>query len=74
MYEHDKTEYAYKNGYEAGVKEFVEKVKEKVEKARLKYQRLCKEQGENEDEVMNIHFKGIVKLIDNLVEEMELRK
>ncbi|MBE7053456.1 MAG: hypothetical protein E7391_04185 [Ruminococcaceae bacterium] len=56
------------------IKEFAERLKEKVEKVRLKYQRLCKEQGEKEDEVMNIHFKGIEKLIDNLVKEMELGK
>lgn len=28
MYIHDKTEQAYKNGYEAGIKEFAERLKE----------------------------------------------
>lgn len=73
MHIHDATEQAYKNGYETGVKDFAERLKEKVEKARQKYQRLCKEQGEKEDETMNIHFNGIAKLIDNLLKETEMK-
>lgn len=53
------------------IKEFAERLKEKVENVRKKYQRLCREQGEKEDEAMNIHFKGIIKLINNLVKEYE---
>ena len=52
-------------------KEFAESLNEKVENARKKYQRLCREQGEKEDEAMNIHFKGIIKLVNNLVKEKE---
>lgn len=51
------------------IKEFAESLNEKVENARKKYQRLCKEQGEKEDEIIEIHFKGIIKLINNLVKE-----
>lgn len=51
-------------------KEFADKTNEKIEKARQKYQRLCKEQGEQEDEVMNIHFNGIIKLVNNLLNEL----
>ena len=50
-------------------KEFAERLNEKVEKARQKYQRLCKEQGEEEDEAMNIHFRGIINLVNNLLKE-----
>ena len=53
------------------IKEFAESLNENVEKARQKYQRLCREQGEKEDEIMEIHFKGIIKLINNLVKEKE---
>lgn len=51
------------------VKEFAENIVEKVEKARQKYQRLCKEQGEEEDEAMNIHFRGMINLVKEMVGE-----
>ena len=51
-------------------KEFAERLKEKVENVRKKYQRLCREQGEKEDEIIEIHCKGIIKLINNLLKEM----
>ena len=51
-------------------KEFAEKAVEQVEKARQKYQRLCKEQGEEMEEHMHIHFNGITKIIINLLKEM----
>jgi hypothetical protein len=70
MNEHDETEQAYKKGYQQGVKDLAERVKEKTEKARQKYQRLCKEQGEKEDEAMNIHFRGIAKIVDQIAKEM----
>lgn len=50
-------------------KEFAEKAVEQVEKARQKYQRLCKEQGEEMEEYMHIHFNGITKIINNLLKE-----
>lgn len=46
-------------------------MKEKVENVRKKYQRLCREQDEKEDEIIEIHCKGIIKLINNLVKEYE---
>ena len=51
-------------------KEFAEEASKKLEKVRQKYQRLCKEQGEEEDEVMNIHYRGIKRIVNNLVKEM----
>ena len=51
------------------VKEFAEKAVEKVEKVRQKYQRLCKEQGEEMEEHMHIHFNGIIGIINNLLKE-----
>ena len=51
------------------VKEFAENTIERVEKAKLKYQRLCKEQGEEMEEYMHIHFNGIIGIIDNLLKE-----
>ena len=51
-------------------KEFAEKSVERVEKARKKYQKLCKEQGEEMEEHMNIHFNGITKIINNLLKEL----
>ena len=59
----------YKEAQSEAIKEFAESLNEKVENARKKYQRLCREQGEKEDEAMNIHFKGIIKLVNNLVKE-----
>lgn len=47
-------------------KEFAEKAIERVEKARQKYQRLCREQGEEMEEAMNIHFNGIINLLKEL--------
>ena len=52
------------------IKEFADKAIERVEKARQKYQRLCKEQGEKMEEHMHIHFNGIIGIIKNLVKEM----
>lgn len=49
--------------------EFAEKAIDRVEKARQKYRRLCKEQGEEMDETMNIHFNGIVNLLKEMVGE-----
>lgn len=51
-------------------KEFAELAVERVEKAKQKYQRLCKEQGEEMEEHMHIHFNGITKIINNLLKEM----
>ena len=51
-------------------KEFAEISIEKIEKARQKYQRLCKEQGEEMEEHMHIHFNGIVGIINNLLKEL----
>lgn len=51
-------------------KEFAETVIDRVEKAKTKYQRLCKEQGEEMEEHMHIHFNGIIGIINNLVKEM----
>lgn len=45
------------------IKEFMDSAIERVEKARQKYQRLCKEQGEEIDEAMNIHFNGMVNIL-----------
>lgn len=41
----------------------LERILERVEKARQKYQRLVKEQGEKEDEAMNIHFRGMMNIV-----------
>lgn len=51
-------------------KEFAELAVERVEKAKQKYQRLCKEQGEEMEEAMHIHFNGITKIINNLLKEL----
>lgn len=51
-------------------KEFAEKAIDRVEKARQKYQRLCKEQGEEMEEHMHIHFNGIIGIINNLLKEL----
>ena len=63
------TEYDYKIKAEA-VKEFAENAVKRVEKAKLKYQKLCKEQGEEMEEHMHIHFNGIIGIINNLLKEM----
>lgn len=52
------------------VKEFAENAVKRVEKAKLKYQKLCKEQGEEMEEHMHIHFNGIIGIINNLLKEM----
>lgn len=52
------------------VKEFAETVIDRVEKAKAKYQRLCKEQGEEMEEHMHIHFNGIIGIINNLLKEL----
>lgn len=41
----------------------MERIVERVEEARQKYQRLVKEQGEKEDEAMNIIFKGVMNIV-----------
>ena len=41
----------------------MERIIERIENARQKYQRLCKEQGEKEDEAMNIHFRGVMQIV-----------
>lgn len=51
-------------------KEFAENSVERVEKAKLKYQRLCKEQGEEMEEHISILFDGIIGIINNLLKEM----
>ncbi len=51
------------------VKEFAQKVIEKVEKASKKYQRLCAEQGDKEDEAMNIHFRGMINIVKEIAGE-----
>ena len=51
-------------------KEFANNTVERVEKAKLKYQRLCEEQGEKMEEHMHIHFNGIIKIINNLLKEL----
>lgn len=62
------------NAKSEAVKEFAENIVEKVEKARQKYQRLCKEQGEEEDEAMNIHFRGMINLVKEMVGEDDGKK
>lgn len=52
------------------IKEFAENAVDRVEKARLKYQRLCKELGEEMEEHMHIHFNGIIKIIKDIEKEM----
>ena len=51
-------------------KEFAEKAVERVEKVKEKYQRLCKEQGEEMQEHMHIHFNGIIGVINSISKEM----
>lgn len=51
-------------------KEFAKTAIDRVEKAKAKYQRLCKEQGEEMEEHMHIHFNGITKVINNLLKEL----
>ena len=41
----------------------MERIIERIENARQKYQRLVKEQGEKEDEAMNIHFRGVMNIV-----------
>ena len=50
-------------------KEFSKNSVERVEKVKLKYQRLCKEQGEEMEEHINILFNGIINLLKGLVGE-----
>ena len=65
---------AYERGRTEARKEFAENSVERVEKAKLKYQRLCKEQGEEMEEHISILFDGIIGIINNLLEEMEKEK
>ena len=51
-------------------KEFATKTTDKVEKAKQKYERLCKEQGEKMEEHMHIHFNGIIKIVKDLLKEV----
>lgn len=41
----------------------MERIIERIENARQKYQRLVREQGEKEDEAMNIHFRGVMQIV-----------
>ena len=41
----------------------MERIVERVEEARQKYQRLLKEQGEKEDEAINILFRGMMNIV-----------
>ena len=63
------TEYDNKIKAEA-YKEFATKTTDKVEKAKQKYERLCKEQGEKMEEHMHIHFNGIIKIVKDLLKEL----
>ena len=45
------------------IRKAFERVVQRLEEARQKYQRLVKEQGEKEDEVMNIHFRGMMNIV-----------
>ena len=60
----------YLNAKTEAYKEFAETVIDRVEKAKVKYQRLCKEQGEEMEEHMHIHFNGIIGIINNLLKEL----
>ena len=51
-------------------KEFATKTTDKVEKAKQKYERLCKEQGEKMEKHMHIHFNGIIKIVKDLLNEL----
>ena len=41
----------------------MERIIERIENARQKYQRLVKEQGEKEDEAINILFRGMMNIV-----------
>ena len=41
----------------------MERIIKRIENARQKYQRLVREQGEKEDEAMNIHFRGVMQIV-----------
>ena len=41
----------------------MERILTRLEEVRQKYQRLQKEQGEKEDEAMNIHFRGMMDIV-----------
>ena len=45
------------------IRKTVERIVERVENARQKYQRLVKEQGEKEDEAINILFRGMLNIV-----------
>ena len=45
------------------IRKTVERIVERVENARQKYQRLVKEQGEKEDEAINILFRGMMNIV-----------
>ena len=45
------------------IRKKMERIIDRIEKARQKYQRLVKEQGKKEDEAMNIHFRGMIKIV-----------
>lgn len=51
-------------------KEFATKTTDKVKKVKQKYERLCKEQGEEMEEHMHIHFNGIIKIIKDILSEL----
>ena len=41
----------------------MERIIERIENARQKYQRLVREQGEKEDEAINILFRGMMNIV-----------
>ena len=61
---------ALKTAKAEAYKEFAETAIDRVEKAKAKYQRLCKEQGEEMEEHMHIHFNGIIGIINKLLKEL----
>ena len=65
----DEAEKLIKKAKAEAVKEFADSAIERVEKVKLKYQRLCEEQGEEMEEHMHIHFNGIIGIINNLLKE-----
>lgn len=88
MYEHDKTEYAYKRGYEAGKKEAQAEIEKKdieidilIRKKDAAYDEIARLKARMEEFVVNVkklwsNYDGYAfeRRFDNLVEEMELGK
>jgi hypothetical protein len=70
MYEHDKTEYAYKRGYEAGVKDFAKGLHDVFISKVQKY--YCKVKDEHSYKFLEGYLvDDVLSNIDNLVKEME---